>query len=76
MMEEHIHSSKGVKKLLSKMFNEFFIKLDPKHTNEEERIILFVGCIVNNNIKSYISAIKDVLQDDGSSMVVSEKKYL
>ena len=59
---------------MRKRFNEFFIKLDTKHTSYEERIIVFAGYMVNNNIKSYISVIKAVVQDDG--MVVSEIKYL
>ena len=50
-------------------FNEFFIKLDVKPLTWEERIVLFVGHLIDRKrqsatIKSYISAIKAVLQDD------------
>ena len=53
-----------------KQFNEFFIKLDIKPRTWEERIVLFVGYLIENNrksttIRSYISAIKSVLQKDG-----------
>ena len=53
-----------------KKFNEFFIRLDEKPPSWEERIILFVGYLVetkkkSTTIKCYVSAIKSVLQDDG-----------
>ena len=53
-----------------KKFNEFFIRLDCKLASWEERIVLYVGFLIKNKrqsamIKSYISAIKSVLQDDG-----------
>ena len=53
-----------------KQFNEFFIRLDRKPKSWEERIILFVGYLVegsvkSSTIKSYISAIKSVLRADG-----------
>ena len=62
-----------------KHFNEFFIKLDTKPRTWEDRLILFVGHLINNNrksstIKSYISAIKTVLRLDGEH--IDEDKYL
>ena len=60
-------------------FNNFFIRLDDKPDNWEDRIILFVGYLINDNkkaatIHSYVSAIKMVLLQDG--IQVSEDKYL
>ena len=51
-------------------FNEFFIKLDVKPETWEERIVLFVGYLIDlqrksSTIKSYVSAIKAVLWDNG-----------
>ena len=53
-----------------KNFNKFFIRLDVKPTSWEDRIILFIGHLVNENrksqtIKSYLSAIQTVLRHDG-----------
>ena len=62
-----------------KCFNEFFINLDLKPNNWEDRLTLFVGYLVNRKrrsatIKSYISAIKAVLLDGG--MKLQEDKCL
>ena len=62
-----------------KLFNEFFIKLDVKPETWEERLILFVGFLVGTNkksttIRSYVSAIKSVLRDDGA--MLNENSYL
>ena len=51
-------------------FNEFFLKLDVKPREWEDRIILFIGYLVQNKrqsstIKSYVSAIKAVLKING-----------
>ena len=51
-----------------KAFNKFFIRLDVKPSNWEDRSTLFVGFLVQNKrksstIRSYISAIKAVLKD-------------
>ena len=53
-----------------RLFNQFYIKLDRKPQTWEERIILFVGYLVetkkcSQTVKSYISAIKKVLLEDG-----------
>ena len=60
-------------------FNNFFLRLDEKPGSWEERLILFVGYLVkqkrkSSTIKSYISAIKSVLRDDG--VILNEDKYL
>ena len=62
-----------------KQFNEFFIKLDEKPESWEDRLILFVGYLVTNDlksntIKSYISAIKSVLKEDGIEL--NENRFL
>ena len=53
-----------------KCFNQFFIKLDRKPRTWEERLILFIGYLIENKrksstIRSYISAIRSVLAEDG-----------
>ena len=60
-------------------FNEFFVKLDEKPESWEERLTLFVAYLIDckkksQTIKSYISAIKAVLKEDGVD--ISENKYL
>ena len=50
--------------------NQFFMRLDEKLKSWEERLVLFVGHLVSQElksttIKSYISAIKAVLAEDG-----------
>ena len=62
-----------------KNFNSFFIKLDEKPKSWEDRLLLYVGYLVNEKkksttIKSYISAVKEVLADDGIFMC--ENRYL
>ena len=51
------------------LFNKFYIRLDSKPDNWEDRIVLFTGYLIENDkksstVKSYISAIKAVLQED------------
>ena len=60
-------------------FNEFFIKLDVKPSEWEDRIVLFVGYLIQNkfkstSVRSYISAIKAVLLQDG--VILNEDKFL
>ena len=62
-----------------KLFNQFFIKLDQKPVTWEDRLVLFVGYLVNTDkksttIRSYISAIKSVLYRDG--IILNENKFL
>ena len=62
-----------------KKFNEFFIKLDEKPSSWEERLTLFVGYLIENNcksgmVRSYVSAVKAVLKDDGEE--INENTFL
>ena len=61
------------------MFSKFFLKLDIKPLKWEDRIVLFTGYLINEGrragtVKSYISAIKSVLLEDG--IRVSVDKYI
>ena len=52
-----------------RVFNQFFIRLDYKPSNWEDRLTLFVGFLIQSNkqsstVKSYISAIKAVLKEN------------
>ena len=60
-------------------FNNFLIKLDKKPSLWEDRIALFGAFLVNQGIqsstlRSYYSAIKSILQDDG--VKISEDRIL
>ena len=60
-------------------FNHFFVRLDVKPDNWEDRLVLFVGFLIkerkqSQTIKSYISAIKKVLQDD--NVIINENRVL
>ena len=62
-----------------KNFNKFFIKLDIKPPSWEDRIALYAGFLIDHDkksttVKSYVSAIKAVLRDDG--IIVNEDRYL
>ena len=62
-----------------KHFNQFFIKLDIKPNTWEERIVLFVGYLINKGrksttVRSYISALRAVLKEDGQ--VLNEDVFL
>ena len=78
-LQRNRESTKRIYYSVWKKFNEFFVRLDVKPDTWEERLILFVGYLVetkkkSSTIKSYISAIKAVLRDDG--VEVNENKYL
>ena len=60
-------------------FNQFFIRLDKKPDNWEDRIVFFVAYLIQDDkqsqtIRSYISAVKKVLRDDG--IEINEDKML
>ena len=60
-------------------FNNFFVKLDRKPETWEERLNLFVAYLVDSSkksttIRSYISAIKAVLLEDGEQ--INENHFL
>ena len=73
------NSTKRIYHSVWRRFNQFFIRLNVKPDTWEDRLILFVGYLVENKmksgtIKSYISAIKSVLLDDG--IEINEDRYL
>ena len=62
-----------------KIFSKFYLSLDVKPRLWEDRLVLFVGHLVNNNkqsstIKSYMSAIKYVLKED--KIEINENQFL
>ena len=62
-----------------KLFSSFCLRLDRKPVTWEDCLVLFVGYLVDSGkqsstVQSYISAIKDVLRDDGFR--INEDKYL
>ena len=77
--EHHRSSTRANYYGIWRTFNEFFIRLDTKPNSWEDRIVLFVGYLIQSNhkantINSYISAIKSVLRDDG--VEIKEDRYL
>ena len=77
--QKHRSSTKQTYYAVWKNFNEFFIKLDNKPSSWEDHLVLFIRYLVSNNrksatIKSYISAIRSVLADDG--IILNEDKVL
>ena len=62
-----------------KGFNAFILKLDQKLRNWEDRLTLYVGYLINENrksttIRSYISAIRAVLQEN--DIELNENRFL
>ena len=62
-----------------RLFNEFFLKLDVKPDNWEDRLMLFIGYLIetkkkSSTVKSYVSVIKAVLIEDGNE--IKEDKFL
>ena len=62
-----------------KVFNKFFLRLDVKPDNWEDRLVLFAGFLANEHkrpttIKSYVSAIKAILQVGG--LEINEDRFL
>ena len=52
-----------------KLFSQFFLRLDQKPVTWEQRLILFTGYLINNNLKSstiktYLSGIWSILADE------------
>ena len=60
-----------------KSFNKFFLQLDEKPENWEDRLTLFVTYLIeikkvqSQTVKSYISALKNILLDDGYEISTS-----
>ena len=62
-----------------KIFSKFYLRLDTKPTEWEDRITLFVGYLIDQNkkastVNSYISAIKTVLRED--NVRIAEDRFL
>ena len=62
-----------------KLFNKFYLRLDVKPNTWEDRILLFTAHLIDtkkqsSTVKSYISAVKAVLQEDGYE--IDENKFL
>ena len=62
-----------------KSFNTFYLRLDKKPKLWEDRIVLFIAHLIQNNkqastVKSYISAIKAVLAED--KITLNQDDYL
>ena len=62
-------STKGTYYRIWRIFNRFILRLDAKPSNWEDRIVLFIGYLVDNKlqsstIKTYLSAIRGVLMDN------------
>ena len=81
-MEKHRSSTKLNYYRVCKSFNRFFLRLDDKPDSWEDRLILFVGYLVQNKrksstIKSYVSAIKAVLQmNNENHQPINEDKFV
>ena len=76
-MDRHRDSTKAQYYSVWKTFNKFFIKLDKKPEHWEDRIVLFVGYLVeekkkSSTVKSYILAIRAVLFGAGISVSVDQ----
>ena len=66
---EHINDTRKNYYSVWESFNNFFVQLDEKPDNWEDRITLFVGYLINDRqaksqaVKSYVSTMKAVLMD-------------
>ena len=66
----HRDTTRQIYYTIWKLFSEFYLKLDCKPTEWEERITLYAAYLIDTNkqystVNSYISAIKAVLQEEG-----------
>ena len=62
-----------------KIFSDFYLRLDERPDNWEDRIVLFTAYLINKNrkvatVKSYVSAIKSVLRED--KITISDDRFL
>ena len=62
-----------------KLFNKFFVRLERKPNNWEDRLVLFTGFLIDNELKStsvrsYLSAIRAVLTEN--DIVINENRFL
>ena len=62
-----------------KLFNQFFVRLDVKPANWEDRMVLFTGFLIDcrlqsSSVKSYLSAIRAVLMEN--NIKLNEDQFL
>ena len=77
--ERHRSSTRSNYLCVWRQFNAFFLRLDRKPTSWEDRVVLFTAFLVNEQkksttIKSYVSAVKAVLANEGIEL--NENRYL
>ena len=77
--DQHRNTTKKSYYNIWKGFNQFFVRLDEKPNSWEDRLILFVGHLIQKSrksttIRSYVSAIRAVLAADG--ITLNENKFL
>ena len=68
--DKHQRTTRKAYYAVWKNFNQFYIRLDVKPPSLEERLTLFLAYLIDMKkqsctVKSYISAVKSVLRDDG-----------
>ena len=68
--EQHRDSTRKNYYGVWKLFNKFFLRLDVKPLNWEERMVLFIGYLIeqgkqSSTIRSYLSAVRSVLKVEG-----------
>ena len=68
--QHHRDSTRKLYHQVWKQFSSFYLRLDVKPATWEDRITLFTAYLINNKLKSttirsYISALKSVLHEDG-----------
>ena len=79
MWERHRDSTRHNYHSVWRSFSEFYLKLDTKPETWEERISLYAGYLIaskkkSSTVKSYISAVKAILCNDGRK--INEDKIL
>ena len=72
-LQKHRSSTKHNYYTVWKIFSKFYLRLDRKPKTWEDRIVLFIGYLIDNNkqsstVKSYISALRAVLKEDGKKL--------
>ena len=77
--QQHRDSTKRNYYTVWKSFNQFLIRLDRRPKHWEDRLILFIGFLIQNNkqsstIRSYVSAIKAVLKIN--KITIKEDQFL
>ena len=69
-LQQHRDLAKKIYLTVWRMFNQFFVHLDHKPKAWKDRLMLFIGYLIQNNkqsftVKSYISAVKVVFKMNG-----------